>query len=188
MTDSEGKGDNHGPAEPDLLQTLAADFPTLEEEAGRGIKVAVEVSAIKTKTDLLNEIHGLQEGGSKPLTPDEYREWLNKTRDLYTQWYRGSDLRASLAAGTSKSPWGCAVRSPRLPRLPRAPGGSGSLRRWSPLRLRQVCSCGGGTPAVPIVEGASRLTSDGEVKANSGRLETEDRFRDSRIRELFIVP
>ncbi len=72
--------------EPGLLQSLAADFPEFGQEEDKRIKSPVEVSAIMTKTGLLHEIHELQEEGSKPLTPNEYREWLNKTGDLYAQW------------------------------------------------------------------------------------------------------
>jgi hypothetical protein len=70
----------------DLFQSLAADFPELGEEAGERIKIAVEISAIAAKTNLLKEIYKLQEEGSQPLTPIEYREWLSKTRDFCAQW------------------------------------------------------------------------------------------------------
>jgi len=72
--------------EPVLLQGLASEFPELGKEASKKIKIAVEVSAIGTKTKLLNDIHKLQGEGTQALTANEYREWLNKTRDLYTQW------------------------------------------------------------------------------------------------------
>ena len=50
------------------------------------IEIAVEVSAIGTKTKLLNDIQKLESEGTQALTANEYREWLNKTRDLYAQW------------------------------------------------------------------------------------------------------
>lgn len=72
--------------EPVLLQSLALEFPELGKEASQRIKIAVEVSAIGTKTKLVNDIQKLQGEGTQPLNPNEYREWLNKTRDLYAQW------------------------------------------------------------------------------------------------------
>jgi hypothetical protein len=72
--------------EPVLLQSLASEFPELGKEASKRIKIAVEVSAIGTKTKLLNDIQKLQGEGSQPLNPNEYREWLNQTRDLFAQW------------------------------------------------------------------------------------------------------
>lgn len=72
--------------DPVLLQSLASEFPELGKEASRRIKIAVEVSAIGTKTKLLNDIQKLQGEGAQALTASEYREWLNKTRDLYAQW------------------------------------------------------------------------------------------------------
>lgn len=72
--------------EPVLLKSLASEFPELGKEAAQKIKIAVQVSAIGTKTKLLNDIHKLQGEGTQALTANEYREWLNKTRDLYTQW------------------------------------------------------------------------------------------------------
>ncbi|HEY5073241.1 MAG TPA: hypothetical protein VII34_01010 [Pyrinomonadaceae bacterium] len=72
--------------EPVLLKSLASEFPELGKEAAQKIKIAVQVSAIVTKTKLLNDIHKLQGEGTQALTANEYREWLNKTRDLYTQW------------------------------------------------------------------------------------------------------
>jgi len=72
--------------EPVLLKSLASEFPELGKEAAQKIKFAVQVSAIGTKAKLLNDIHKLQGEGTQALTANEYREWLNKTRDLYTQW------------------------------------------------------------------------------------------------------
>jgi hypothetical protein len=73
-------------AELPTLQTLTSRFPQRGSSAGKEIKIAIEVSATTIKTNLLKEIHTLQNEESKRLTADLYRTWLTKTKERYEKW------------------------------------------------------------------------------------------------------
>jgi len=73
-------------AEPATVQNLATRFPQGGGSAGKEIKIAIEFSATTIKTNLLKEIHQLQNEESKRLTADLYRTWLTKTKERYEKW------------------------------------------------------------------------------------------------------
>jgi len=73
-------------AEPPMIQSLTSKFPQGSGSAGSEIKIAIEFSATTIKTNLLKEIHTLQNEESKRLTEDLYRTWLSKTKERYEKW------------------------------------------------------------------------------------------------------
>jgi hypothetical protein len=76
-------------AEPSTVQRLATRFPQVSGPPGKEIKIAIEFSATTLKTNLLKEIHQLQNEESKRLTEDLYRTWLSKTKEKYEKWLSG---------------------------------------------------------------------------------------------------
>jgi len=73
-------------AEPATLQSLTSKFPQAGRSVGKEIKIAIEFSATTIKSNLLKEIHTLQNEESKRVTPDLYRTWLTKTKERYEKW------------------------------------------------------------------------------------------------------
>ena len=73
-------------AEPATLQSLTSKFPQAGSSAGKEIKIAIEFSATTIKSNLLKEIHTLQNEESKRVTADLYRTWLTKTKERYEKW------------------------------------------------------------------------------------------------------
>ena len=67
------------------LQRLTAEFPQIKD-GGRRIKTSVEIAAIHTKDDLIKGIHKLDTDAAEHPDSKTTREWLLKTRELYTQW------------------------------------------------------------------------------------------------------
>jgi hypothetical protein len=73
-------------ADPQIVQTLAAEFPQASDAIRRQIKGTMEVTATRIKSTLLEEIHTLENLGAQSLTADLYRTWLTKTRERYEKW------------------------------------------------------------------------------------------------------
>jgi len=70
-------------ADPQIVQTLASEFPQARDARRREIKMTTEVTATTIKGTLLKEIHTLQ---NESLNSDLYRAWLTKTRERYEKW------------------------------------------------------------------------------------------------------
>jgi len=73
-------------ADPATVQSLAARFPQLGRQAGKKIQIAIEFSATTLKTNLLNDIHRMQNEESSRITTDLYRTWLTKMKERYEKW------------------------------------------------------------------------------------------------------
>jgi hypothetical protein len=73
-------------ADPEIVQTLRSEFPKAGSPVSTIIKQGVEFSATTIKTNLLKEIHQLQNDEPQRLNADAYRTWLNKTRERYEKW------------------------------------------------------------------------------------------------------
>jgi hypothetical protein len=73
-------------ADPQIVQTLTSEFPQESDARSRGIKATMEVSATTIKSNLLKEIHSLENEGAQSLNADLYRTWLTKTRERYEKW------------------------------------------------------------------------------------------------------
>ena len=73
-------------ADPRMLQTLASEFPQAGNSGSRIIKQTLEFSATTIKSDLLKEIHQLQNEEAQKVDADFYRTWLSKTRERYEKW------------------------------------------------------------------------------------------------------
>jgi len=73
-------------ADPQIVQTLTSEFPQESDARSREIKATMEVSATTIKSNLLKEIHTLENEGAQSLNADLYRTWLTKTRDRYEKW------------------------------------------------------------------------------------------------------
>lgn len=72
-------------ADPQIVQTLAAEFPQANDARRKEIKATMEVTATTIKSNLLKEIHTLNEGAAG-LNADRYRTWLTKTTERYEKW------------------------------------------------------------------------------------------------------
>jgi len=73
-------------ADPQIVQTLTADFPEDSVARSREIKATMEVTATTIKSNLLKEIHMLLNERAQSLNSDLYRTWLTKTRERYEKW------------------------------------------------------------------------------------------------------
>jgi hypothetical protein len=73
-------------ADPQMVQTLASEFPRERDARTREIKATMEVTATTIKSNLLKEIHMLETERAQSLNADLYRTWLTKTRERYEQW------------------------------------------------------------------------------------------------------
>lgn len=73
-------------AEPQMVQSLASEFSQTSSSISRVIKGTMEVTATTIKSNLLKEIHTLQNEESKTLNADLYRTWLTKTKERYEKW------------------------------------------------------------------------------------------------------
>ncbi|HEU5239253.1 MAG TPA: hypothetical protein VFU37_19135, partial [Pyrinomonadaceae bacterium] len=73
-------------AELPTVQSLTSKFSQGSGSAAREIKIAIEFSATTIKSNLLKEIHRLQNEESKSLNADLYRTWLTKTKERYEKW------------------------------------------------------------------------------------------------------
>jgi len=73
-------------AEPQIVQSLASKFPNPSGSVKRDLKETIEVSATTIKSNLLKEIHTLQNEESRRLNPGLYQTWLTKTKERYEKW------------------------------------------------------------------------------------------------------
>ena len=73
-------------ADPQIVQSLTAEFPPASNARRKEIKTAIEVTATTVKSTLLKEILTLEDGGVQSLNADLYRTWLTKTRERYETW------------------------------------------------------------------------------------------------------
>jgi len=73
-------------AEPTTVQSLTTRFPQANGPAGNQIKIAIEFSATTLKTNLLKDIHLMQNEESHRITADLYRTWLTKMKERYEKW------------------------------------------------------------------------------------------------------
>jgi hypothetical protein len=73
-------------AEPQMVQSLTSKFPQASGSVGREIKETIEFTATTIKSNLLKEIHTLQNEGSQNLNADLYRTSLTKTKERYEKW------------------------------------------------------------------------------------------------------
>jgi hypothetical protein len=73
-------------ADPQIVKTLSSEFPQASDTRSREIKETMEMSATTIKSNLLKEIHTLQNEGAQSLNADLYRTWLTKTRERYEKW------------------------------------------------------------------------------------------------------
>ena len=73
-------------ADPQIVQTLASEFPQASNARSKDIKETMEVSATTIKSNLLKEIRTLENEGAPSLNADLYRTWLTKTRERYEKW------------------------------------------------------------------------------------------------------
>jgi hypothetical protein len=70
-------------ADPQIIQTLSAEFPQQSQVRSREIKSTMEVSATTIKSNLLKEIHTLENEEAQRVTAELYRTCLTKTRERY---------------------------------------------------------------------------------------------------------
>jgi len=73
-------------ADPQIVRTLTSEFPQTSGSISREIKETMEVTATTIKSNLLKDIHMLQNQGSQSLNVDLYRTWLTKTKERYEKW------------------------------------------------------------------------------------------------------
>jgi hypothetical protein len=73
-------------ADPQIVETLTSEFPEAGSFVSRTIKQTMEVTATKIKSNLLKEIHQLQNDEPQRLNADFYRAWLSKTKERYEKW------------------------------------------------------------------------------------------------------
>lgn len=73
-------------ADPQMVRTQTSKFPQEGGAASREIKATMEFSATTIKSNLLKEIHTLQNEETKNLNADLYRTWLTKTKERYEKW------------------------------------------------------------------------------------------------------
>jgi len=73
-------------ADPQTLQTLTSEFPQANGSAGRTIRETLEFTATTIKSELLKDIHQLQNEDPQKLNADLYRTWLSKTKERYEKW------------------------------------------------------------------------------------------------------
>ena len=73
-------------ADPQIVQTLTSEFPQESDARSREIKATMEVTATTIKSNLLKEIHTLENEGAQSLNADLFRTWLTKTRERYEKW------------------------------------------------------------------------------------------------------
>ena len=73
-------------ADPQTVRSLTSEFPQAGGSITREIKETMEVTATTIKSNLLKDIHMLQNQGSQSLNADLYRTWLTKTKERYEKW------------------------------------------------------------------------------------------------------
>ena len=73
-------------AEPQMVQGLSAEFPKADGSISERIKGTIEASATMLKSNLLKEIHTLQNEKLQSLNADAYRTWLTKTKERHERW------------------------------------------------------------------------------------------------------
>jgi hypothetical protein len=69
-----------------MVRSLTSEFPQAGGSISGEIKATMEVTATTIKSNLLKEIHTLQNEGSQSLNADLYRTWLTKTNERYEKW------------------------------------------------------------------------------------------------------
>lgn len=73
-------------ADSQIVQTITAEFPQDRAARSREIKATMEVTATTIKSNLLKEIHMLQNERAQQLNQELYRTWLSKTKERYDKW------------------------------------------------------------------------------------------------------
>ena len=73
-------------ADVQIVQTLTSEFLPAGSSVSRTIKETMEVTATTIKTNLLKEIHRLQNDEPLTLNAHSYRTWLSQTRERYDKW------------------------------------------------------------------------------------------------------
>src|SRR5258705_4161448 len=73
-------------ADPQMVQGLSAEFPKADASISRIIKETIEVTATTLKSNLLKEIHTLQNEKLQSLNADTYRTWLTKVKKRHEKW------------------------------------------------------------------------------------------------------
>ncbi len=73
-------------ADPQMVQGLSAEFPKADASISRIIKETIEVTATTLKSNLLKEIHTLQNEKLQSLNADAYRTWLTKVKERHEKW------------------------------------------------------------------------------------------------------
>ena len=73
-------------ADPQIVQSLTAEFSPASSARRKEIKTAIEASATTLKSTLLKEIQTLENEGSQSLNAELYRTWLTKTKERYENW------------------------------------------------------------------------------------------------------
>jgi len=72
-------------ADPQIVGNLTSEFPNGGRSVSLMSKQTMEVTATTIKSNLLKEIHQLQDEGQR-LSSDGYRTWLSKTKERYEKW------------------------------------------------------------------------------------------------------
>lgn len=73
-------------ADPQTVRTLSSEFPQADGSVSRTIKETMEFTATTIKSNLLKEIHTLQNESAERLNAELYRTWLSKTKERYEKW------------------------------------------------------------------------------------------------------
>lgn len=73
-------------ADPQIIEKLSSEFPQASNATRRDIKTTMEFTATTIKSNLLKDIHALQNGRAEALNVDLYRTWLTKTKERYEKW------------------------------------------------------------------------------------------------------
>ncbi|HMG71898.1 MAG TPA: hypothetical protein VK582_00240, partial [Pyrinomonadaceae bacterium] len=73
-------------ADPNLVQSLAAEFPQLGKR--ERFKQALEISATMTKANLLKDVRALEVEAyrTRTFSPNSLRDWLTGKKEKYAQW------------------------------------------------------------------------------------------------------
>ena len=73
-------------ADPQIVQSLTAEFPQANDTTRGQIKATIEATATLVKSTLLKDIQTLQTEEAQSLNAELYRIWLTKTRERYEKW------------------------------------------------------------------------------------------------------
>jgi hypothetical protein len=73
-------------ADPQIVKTLSSEFAQSSDGRKITITETMEFTATTIKSNLLKEIHLLQNEEAQSLNADLYRTWLTKTKERYEKW------------------------------------------------------------------------------------------------------